>query len=167
MRDQENECSSLELSDEERGNAAVVKDWPVSAVTIYGNVRRAPTGETLLPPGMLDALMLRNAKDGNLADELRLVKDRLNRSLKNANTNTTYDPDQFRQLCIDAGAPNIFKAIEGMMVAPRRNERRRSTIEKLTMNIIRSLCFGLSQKCNHLQKDLSIFLRTENLKALY
>ena len=53
-----NECSSLELFDKERGNAAVVKDWPVSAVTIYGNVRRAPTGETLLPPGMLDALSL-------------------------------------------------------------------------------------------------------------
>ena len=62
MQDQGKECSSLELSDEERGNAAIVKDWPVSAVTIYGNVRRAPTGETLLPPGILDALMLRNAK---------------------------------------------------------------------------------------------------------
>ena len=49
------------------------------------------------------------------------------------------------------------------MVASRRNERRRSTIEKLTMNIICTLCFGLSQKCNHLQKDFSIFLRTENL----
>ena len=130
VQDQENECSSLELSDEERGNAAVVKDWPVSAVTIYGNVRRAPTGETLLPSGMLDALMLRNAKNGNLADELRLVKDRLNRSLKNANINTTYDPDQFRPLCIDAGAPKIFKAVEGMLVASRRIERRRSTIKK-------------------------------------
>ena len=62
MQDQGKECSSLELSDEERGNAAIVKDWPVSAVTIYGNVRRAPTGETLLPPGILGALMLRNAK---------------------------------------------------------------------------------------------------------
>ena len=91
------------------------------------------------------------------------MKDRLNRSIKNVNTNSTYDPDQFRQLCIDAGAPSIFKAIEGMMVASRRNERRRSTIETLTMNIIRTLCFGLSQKCNHLQKDFRIFLKTESL----
>ena len=136
-------------------------DWQISAVTPYGNVRQGPNGEALLPPGMLDDMYLRQARNGQMAVEVRLVKDSIIRICRTSDP--IYDPVQFRQFCIDAGAPNLFPMIRSLMSSPRRNERRQSVVDRLTMNIIYSLCFGLSQKCNFLQKDFSIFLRTENL----
>ena len=40
---------------------------------------------------------------------------------------------------------------------------RECEIEILTMNIIYTICFGLSQKCNFVQKDFSASLLTENV----
>ena len=49
------------------------------------------------------------------------------------------------------------------MTSGRRKEKRECEIERLTMNIIYTLCYGLSQKCNFVQKDFSAFLLSENL----
>ena len=47
--------------------------WQISAVTPYGNVRQGPNGEALLPPGMLDDMYLRQARNGYLRWQLRYV----------------------------------------------------------------------------------------------
>ena len=44
-------------------------------MTPFGNVRQGPNGEALLPPGMLDDVFLRQARNGQMAIEVRLVKD--------------------------------------------------------------------------------------------
>eukprot|EP00112_Aurelia_sp_Birch-Aquarium-sp1_P019588 Seg4870.3 transcript_id=Seg4870.3/GoldUCD/mRNA.D3Y31 product="hypothetical protein" protein_id=Seg4870.3/GoldUCD/D3Y31 len=74
-----------------------------------------------------------------------------------------YYPEVFRQFFIDSGAPNVFQSIRTLMSAERRNTKRKAELDKLTMNIIYTLCYGLSQKCNFLQKDFSAFLLSENL----
>ena len=44
-----------------------------------------------------------------------------------------------------------------------RKERQESLIDKRRVSVIHTLCFGRSQKCNFMQKDFSICLRSENL----
>ena len=137
-------------------------NWPVCETTTFGNIRRGPDGDTLLPPGMFENLIQRARSDDQLAQEVMLVKDKLIRHSRMSDS-CVYEPNHFRQLCLDAGAPHIFQAIRCMMSSTRRKERRESLIDKLTVNVIHTLCFGRSQKCNFMQKDFSIFLRSENL----
>ena len=136
--------------------------WPVCATTTFGNIRRSPDGDTLLPPGMFEDLIQRAGSDDQLAQEVMLLKNMLIRHSRTFDS-CVYEPNHFQQPCLDAGAPRIFQVIRHMMSSTRRKERRESLIDKLTVNVIHTLCFGRSQKCNFMQKDFSIFLRSENL----
>ena len=110
---------------------------------------------------MLESILEQNSPFQHLGNELRLLKDQIYCKFRKEAA-PIYDPDRFKELCIASGAPNIFRSIYQMMSAPRRNARRNKDIEKLTVNIIYTLCYGLSQKCNFMQKDLSLFLMSEN-----
>ena len=124
-------------------------------------IKEGPNGEILLPTGMYEVLLDKRVNHSNMAREIQLLKNSIIRIFKDSES--IYDPSVFRRFCSDGGAPNIFTWISGLMAATRRKEKRQATIEQLTTNIIYTLCFGLSQKCNYLQKNFSSFLMSENL----
>ena len=134
---------------------------PVLEHTTFGDICQGPGGEVVLPPGMLESILAKQSPFYHLAHELKVLKDHMYRTFQTSGT--IYSPEQFRQFCIDSGAPNIFDAIRNLTSSERRKERRKLELEKLTMNIIYTLCYGLSQRCNFLQKDFSAFLLSENL----
>ena len=129
--------------------------------TRFGNICQGPNGEIVLPPGMLESVLSMNSPLYHLQNELRMLKDNMYRTFRSSSR--IYDSAVFRQFCIDSGAPNLFDSIRRLMSADRRNDKRKAELDKLTMNIIYTLCYGLSQKCNFLQKDFSAFLLSENL----
>ena len=139
-----------------------MRQWHTVGSSRHGDICQSSDGEVLLPPGMLESILEQNSPIHHLGNELRLLKDKIYSKFRKEAA-PIYDPDSFRQLCIASGAPNIFSSIYQMMSSPRRNAKRNKDIEKLTVNIIYTLCYGLSQKCNFMQKDLSLFLMSENL----
>ena len=70
-----------------------------------------------------------------------------------------YDPELFREFCIEAGAKTIFDNILKGMTAPRHSKARIQLNKKLTVSIIYNLCHGLSQQTNHLQRNFTSQLR--------
>ena len=74
-----------------------------------------------------------------------------------------YDPEEFKAFCISAGATTIFDTVLAAMTSERRSEDRIKTNQQRTVAILYTLCFGLSQVCNWLQTDNSIFLHQSNL----
>ena len=69
-----------------------------------------------------------------------------------------YDPDEFQELCADAGAPTIFSTTLASMTDSRHSEERIQVNKKRTVAIIYKLCYGLSQVCNWRQTDHALFL---------
>ena len=116
-------------------------------------------GDALLPPGMFNNI-LQQSSFGLLQSELQLLKHHIYREFHQSTP--TYDPAKFRQMCTECGATTIYDVIQSLMSSTRRNEKRKSDIEKLAINVIYILCYGLSQKCNFMQKDFSLFLMSEN-----
>ena len=74
-----------------------------------------------------------------------------------------YDPEEFQELCADAGAPTMFFTILGAMTDSRHSEERIQANKKRAVAIIYKLCYGLSQVCNWLQMDHALFLKQSNL----
>ena len=70
-----------------------------------------------------------------------------------------YDPDEFREFCLKAGAKTLFDNIWKGMTSERHSENRMAMNKKLTMSVIYTLCHGLSQRTNHLQRDFTSQLR--------
>ena len=70
-----------------------------------------------------------------------------------------YDPDEFRAFCLKAGAKTLFDNIWKGMTSERHSENRMAMNKKLTMSVIYTLCHGLSQRTNHLQRDFTSQLR--------
>ena len=70
-----------------------------------------------------------------------------------------YDPEEFQELCANAGAPTIFSTILGAMTDSRHSEERIhvQANKKRAVAIIYKLCYGLSQVCNWLQTDHALF----------
>lgn len=69
-----------------------------------------------------------------------------------------YNPEEFQELCADAGAPTIFSTILAAMTDSRHSKERIQANKKQTVAIIYKLCYGLSQVCNWLQTDHALFL---------
>ena len=100
-------------------------------------------GDALLPPGMFNNI-LHQSSFGLLQSELQLLKHHIYREFHQSTP--TYDPAKFRQMCMECGATTIYDVILSLMSSTRRTEKRRSDIEKLAINVIYILCYGLSQK---------------------
>ena len=74
-----------------------------------------------------------------------------------------YDPDEFEALCTRAGANTIFNSILSAMIDERHSTERIALNRKRTVTILYKLCYGLSQVCNWLQTDHSMYLRLSNI----
>ena len=74
-----------------------------------------------------------------------------------------YNPDQFRQFCISSGALTIFDNILQSVTTPRKSALRNEKNKKITVNIIYTLCFALSQQNNYLQQDQTRYFMLKNL----
>lgn len=76
-----------------------------------------------------------------------------------------YDPEEFQELCADAGASTIFSTILAAMTDSRHSEDRIQANKKRAVAIIYKLCYCLSQVCNWLQKDHALFFKTVKLES--
>ena len=74
-----------------------------------------------------------------------------------------YDPDEFEIFCLEAGAETIFDNFQKAICTIRQTEQRIGLNRKKVVSVIYQLCFGLSQRCNFMQKDNTIFMMSENM----
>lgn len=74
-----------------------------------------------------------------------------------------YDPEQFRLMCMSAGAPTLFDTILAAVTTPRHSKQRINLNKKRTVSIIYKLCYCLSQQCNPLQVDHGLYLHSSHL----
>ena len=96
----------------------------------------------------------------DLSKEIKLVK---NQMVKDFSTGQPiYDPEQFEQFCKKAGATTLYQNILASITSTRHSPERQKLNKKVAVNTIYTLCFGLSQKCNFLQKDLAIYMLRNN-----
>lgn len=65
--------------------------------------------------------------------------------------NPVSDPAQFKELCKNAGANNIFDALLNAMTTERQSDNRKSLNELRAMSIIYTLIYGQSQQANWFQ----------------
>ena len=74
-----------------------------------------------------------------------------------------FQPEMFRELCISAGATNIFDAILDAITSARHSAERINLNKKRAVSVIYNLCYCLSQACNTLQTDYALYLRSCNI----
>lgn len=73
-----------------------------------------------------------------------------------------YDPLELQKFSVVAGAPKIFDAILDCMTNDRQSETRIGINQKRTVSVLYTLYYGLSQVCNWLQSDNTLFLHHSN-----
>ena len=91
----------------------------------------------------------------DLQDEIRHLSQSMHQEFRVKKQPCIYDPDKFQQFCISSGASTIFDNVLSSMTTSRRSTKRNEQNKKVTVNIIYTLCFALSQLNNFLQKDQS------------
>ena len=68
-----------------------------------------------------------------------------------------YDPERFFDFCKNASADNVFNFILSSIFSDRHSKDRKELNKKHTVALLYQLCFGLSQRCDSLQKDSGFF----------
>lgn len=76
---------------------------------------------------------------------------------------TIYDPDNFKDFCVSAGATRIFDTILKRLSTTKHSKRRLELNKKRTVTIIYKLCYCQSQLCDSFQKDHALYLRNAHL----
>ena len=99
----------------------------------------------------------------DLQDEIRHLSQSMHQEFRVKKQPCIYDPGKFQQFCISSGASTIFDNVLSSMTTSRRSTKRNEQNKKVTVNIIYTLCFALSQLNNFLQKDQSLFFMLKNL----
>ena len=74
-----------------------------------------------------------------------------------------YDPAEFQKFCIESGATTIFQNLVSAVCTDRQQDRRHEANKRLIVSTIYKLCFALSQRCNYLQQDNTLFMMFNNL----
>ena len=70
-----------------------------------------------------------------------------------------YDPEHFFNFCKTANAENVFSFILSSISSDHHSKDRHELKKKRTVALIYQLCFGLSQRCDCLQKDNGLYLK--------
>ena len=91
--------------------------------------------------------------------ELDLVKKKIYIECVTKKQKPIYDPNTFKDLCISAGATNIFDTVLNAVSSTRHSEERRELNKKRVVTIIYKLCHCLSQTCNPFEVDHSFYLK--------
>eukprot|EP00112_Aurelia_sp_Birch-Aquarium-sp1_P024675 Seg789.2 transcript_id=Seg789.2/GoldUCD/mRNA.D3Y31 product="hypothetical protein" protein_id=Seg789.2/GoldUCD/D3Y31 len=74
-----------------------------------------------------------------------------------------YDPDEFEAFCRRAGATSIFFNMVSSFFNHRQSATRHQQNRKAAVAILYKLVFTLSQRCNFMQKENTLFMITNNL----
>lgn len=74
-----------------------------------------------------------------------------------------YDPDEFENFCIMHGAPTLFANLVAAVCSNRQGDLRHQFNKRIVVSTIYHICFALSQRCNFMQQDNTLFMATNNL----
>ena len=96
---------------------------------------------------------------GQIIEEVARLQNAFFKKFKSAQALPTYNPQEFQEFCIEAGAPNVFQLLLRCMSSPRHTKQRKDLNQKRCVSLVLQLCFGLSQKCDFFQLDNGIFLK--------
>ena len=92
-----------------------------------------------------------------------LILESISRKSKKKKNQPISDPDEFEIFCLEAGAEMIFDNLQKAICTIWQTEQRIGLNRKKVVSVIYQLCFGLSQRCNFMQKDNTIFMMSENM----
>ena len=95
--------------------------------------------------------------------EIAIVRRAMHEAFNSRREQLIYDPQRFRQFCIQNGATTVFYSILSAMYDRRHSQNRIESNGIRALEIIYKLCYGKSQKCNFLQKQHGIYLRMNHI----
>ena len=95
----------------------------------------------------------------NLIEEIECLTEKLSKTPNHAE----FDPNKFRQMCIDVGATKLFDAVHKSMLTKRKSKKRSEHLKKRTLAIIYTMCNGKNQRINQFQKLNTQFLMSSNV----
>ena len=99
----------------------------------------------------------------DLQHELQLLKDAMTREFGSLGRQVIHNPDEFEAFCIQSGATYIFSNMVSSVCNGRQSTTCHQRNKKSVVAIIYSLVFTLSQTCNFMQQENTLFMITNNL----
>ena len=99
----------------------------------------------------------------DLRKEIQLLKENIYRNFIGKNEKPIYDPTKFKAFCKSIGAIHIFYHIMAAITDKRHSCNRISLNELRAVSIIYKMCYSLSQQCNIMQVDQSLYLDSSNI----
>ena len=71
-----------------------------------------------------------------------------------------FNTNELKKFCQEARAPSLFAVILSAVTSPRHSQDRVKLNEKRVVAIIYNLVYCLSQRCNTMQVDQALYLKT-------
>ena len=99
----------------------------------------------------------------DIKEELTMVKYKIYREIVVNKGIHVYEPKRFRQFCITAGATKLFDTVLSAITSARHSSERIIPNKKRVVSFIYNMCYCLSQACNPLQIDHSLYLRSSRI----
>lgn len=104
-----------------------------------------------------------NSLGCDMRNEISVIKNFIQKEFIVKKRSPEYDPENFRLMCISAGAPALFDTILSAITSPRHSVERINLNKKRTMYMIYKLCYCLSQQCNMLQVDHGLYFHSNHI----
>ena len=79
------------------------------------------------------------------------------------NQPAVYEPNEFIELCRQAGAPNVFNHILQAITDDRHSHKRQDLNRIRAVSIIYTMCYCRSQLCNVMQVDHAMYLNSNRM----
>ena len=92
-----------------------------------------------------------------------MVKNKIYREIVVNKGIHVYEPESFREFCITAGATKLFDTVLSAITSARHSSERIILNKKRVVSFIYNMCYCLSQACNPLQIDHSLYLRSSRI----
>jgi len=92
-----------------------------------------------------------------------MVKNKIYREIVVNKGIHVYEPESFRQFCITAGATKLFDTVPSAITSARHSSEQIILNKKRVLSFIYNMCYCLSQACNPLQIDHSLYLRSSRI----
>jgi len=99
----------------------------------------------------------------DIKEEFTMVKNKIHREMVVNKGIHVYEPESFRQFCITAGATKRFDTVLSAITSARHSSERIILNKKRVVSFIYNMCYYLSQACNPLQIDHSLYLRSSRI----
>ncbi len=99
----------------------------------------------------------------NLKKEVHLLKANMYSNFIVKKEKPIYDPTRFKAFCNSVGATHIFDHIMAAITDKRHSSNKILLNELRAVTIIYKMCYSLSQQCNAMQIDQSLYLDSSNI----